>query len=125
MQASRGDARSRRAWPADPAARATEPLSPMRTFQSPDGVVWTVVVRSPGSSNAMVVFLHPDGRTARRDRYNWYIARHSAGGVTGRLDPETVERSLTEAQLALLFRRSMLISAADNPLGIPVTNFAV
>ena len=92
----------------------------MRTFQSPDGTVWTVVVTNPGASNAMVVFKYPDGRTARRDRYNWYQARTpEARNVTGRLDPKT------EPQMALLFRRSMLISAADNPLGIPVTNFAV
>jgi hypothetical protein len=70
----------------------------------------------------MVVFLHPDGRTARKDRYSWYYARTpDAQNVTSRLDPRTIEQSLTEQQLALLFRRSMLISAADNPLGIPVT----
>jgi hypothetical protein len=98
----------------------------MRTFQSPDGVVWTVEVRSPGSSNAMVVFHHPDGSTARRDRYNWYNARTpEAKNVTARLDPKEVLRVITDAELALLFRRSMLISAADNPLNIPVTNFAV
>jgi hypothetical protein len=98
----------------------------MRQFQSPDGTLWTVVVSNPGSSNAMVVFKHPDGRTARRDRYNWYQSKTpEARNVTGRLDPEAVLESLTEPQLALLFRRSMLISAADNPLGIPVTNFAV
>jgi hypothetical protein len=98
----------------------------MRTFQSPDGTVWTVVVTNPGSSNAMVVFKHPDGRTARRDRYNWYQARTpEARNVTSRLDPKAVLDAITEPQLALLFRRSMLISAADNPLGIPVTNFAV
>ena len=98
----------------------------MRTFQSPDGTVWTVVVTSPGASNAMVVFKHPDGRTARRDRYNWYQARTpEARNVTTRLDPKNVLDAITEPQMALLFRRSMLISAADNPLGIPVTNFAV
>lgn len=98
----------------------------MRTFQSPDGTVWTVVVRLAGASNAMVVFLHPDGRTARKDRYNWYNAHGpEARNVTARLDPASVEQALTEDQIALLFRRSMLISAADNPLGIPVTQFAV
>jgi hypothetical protein len=98
----------------------------MRQFRSPDGTVWTVEVSMPGSSNAMVVFKHPDGRTARRDRYSWFLAKSSeARNVTARLDPDTVLRSITEPQLALLFRRSMLISAADNPLGIPVTNFAV
>lgn len=98
----------------------------MRTFQSPDGTVWTVVVRLPGASSAMVVFLHPDGRTARRDRYNWYNAHTpEARNVTAHLDRESVEQALTEEQIALLFRRSMLISAADNPLNIPVTQFAV
>ncbi len=98
----------------------------MRQFQSPDGTVWTVVVTNPGASNAMVVFKHPDGRTARRDRYNWFQSRSAeARNVTSRLNPKTVLESITEPQMALLFRRSMLISAADNPLGIPVTNFAV
>jgi hypothetical protein len=84
------------------------------------------VVTNPGASNAMVVFKHPDGRTARRDRYNWYQARTAeARNVTSRLDKKAVLSSITEPQMALLFRRSMLISAADNPLGIPVTNFAV
>jgi hypothetical protein len=98
----------------------------MRTFQSPDGTLWTVVVTNPGASNAMVVFKHPDGRTARRDRYNWYLSRTpEARNVTSRLVPRIVLESITDSELALLFRRSMLISAADNPLGIPVTNFAV
>ena len=98
----------------------------MRQFQSPDGTVWTVVVTNPGASNAMIVFKYPDGRTARRDRYNWFQSRSpEARNVTSRLNPKTVLESITEPQMALLFRRSMLISAADNPLGIPVTNFAV
>lgn len=98
----------------------------MRVFQSPDGTLWSVEVSMPGSSNAMVVFMHPDGRTARRDRYNWFQSKTpEARNVTSRLDPGKVLESITDAQLALLFRRSMLISAADNPLGIPVTNFAV
>jgi hypothetical protein len=98
----------------------------MRTFQSPDGTVWTVEVTNPGASNAIIVFKHPDGRTARRDRYNWYQSRTAeARNVTSRLDKKAVLESITEPQMALLFRRSMLISAADNPLGIPVTNFAV
>ena len=96
----------------------------MRQFQSPDGVVWGVEVTLPGASNAMIVFHHPDGRSARKDRYNWYnVNGPEARNVTGRVDPTAVERALTDAQLALLFRRSMLISAADNPLNIPVTQF--
>lgn len=74
----------------------------------------------------MIVFHHPNGTTTRKDRYNWYNANApEAKNVTSRLDPRQIERSLTDEQLALLFRRSMLISAADNPLGVPVTQFAV
>lgn len=98
----------------------------MRKFKSPDGTLWTIEVKMPGSSNAMVVFRHPDGGTASRDRYNWFLSKApEARNVTGRLDPKKVLESISEPELALLFRRSMLISAADNPLGIPVTNFAV
>jgi hypothetical protein len=93
-----------------------------RIYESSDGVRWNVEVTLPGASNAMVVFHHPDGRTARKDRYNWYNARvPEARSVTARLDPDAVLDMITDEQLALLFRRSMLISAADNPLSIPVT----
>lgn len=93
----------------------------MRTFVAPDGVRWAVEGSMPGSSNVMVVFHHPDGRTARKDRYNWYYDDSSAArNVMARLDAEAVVDGLTDAQLALLFRRSMLISAADNPLNIPI-----
>lgn len=78
----------------------------MRQFQSPDGTLWAVEVSMPGSSNAMVVFKHPDGRTARRDRYNWFLSQTpEARNVTARLDPKTVLDSITGPQLALLFRR--------------------
>jgi hypothetical protein len=98
----------------------------MRAFQSPDGVRWMVEVQLPGSSNAMVVFHHPNGLSTRQDRYAWYNANTpEAKSVTSHLDAAKIEQSFTEAQLALLFRRSMLISAADNPLNIPVTQFAV
>lgn len=93
----------------------------MRTFVAADGVPWTVEGTLPGASNVMVVFHHPDGRTARKDRYNWYYVDSSAArNVMARLDAAAVVGALTDAQLALLFRRSMLISAADNPLNIPI-----
>lgn len=98
----------------------------MREFRSPDGTVWIVQVRVPGASNAMVVFRHQDGRTTRQDRYAWYLSSAaSASDVTSRLDRKALERSITNDELARLFRRSMLVSAADNPLGIPVTEPAV
>lgn len=96
----------------------------MRTFESPDGLRWGVRVQSPGASNAMVVFLHPESyRTARFDRYAWHNAhRPEARDVTARLDEKSVLDSLADEQLARLFRRSMLISAADTPLDVPVTH---
>ena len=95
----------------------------MRIFEAADGARWTVEVALPGSSNAMVIFHHPDGRTARKDRYNWYYSNSpESKNVTARLDEKRVLESITDEQLALLFRRSMLISAADNPLNAPVTH---
>ena len=87
----------------------------MLTFTSPDGVLWRVQVDLPGSSNAMVIFRHPDGRTRRKDRYNWYISHGpEARSVTSRLDKATVLAALNETVLAQLFRRSMSVSRPDS-----------
>lgn len=94
----------------------------MREYRSPDGTIWIVQVKVPGASNAMVVFRHQDPTTTRQDRYAWYLSSEpSAMDVTSRLDARALERSISNDRLAQLFRRSMLVSAADNPLGIPVT----
>lgn len=86
--------------------------SSMKEFRSPDGTVWGVDVRAPSFSNAMVVFLHPDTSTSRRNRYNWYVNKgQEARNVTARLTPKQVLESLTDRDLALLFRRSMPISS--------------
>ena len=84
----------------------------MRSFKGPDGTEWKVNVQSPGSSNAMVVFRHPDTRTSRLDRYAWYIS-HGAEShdVTARLKSKSVLDSLADADVARLFRRSMPVSA--------------
>jgi hypothetical protein len=93
----------------------------MKTFASPDGVLWKVVVQSPGSSNAMVVFRHPDGTSSRKDRYNWYISKGpEARSVTSRLSPQKVLDSLDDAALSQLFRRSMRVSRPD-PLKLSPT----
>jgi hypothetical protein len=85
----------------------------MRTFTGPDGTTWTVNVQTPGSSNATVLFRHPDGRTGRLDRYAWYINRGpEAQDVTARLDPRSVLESLDEKDIQRLFRRSMPVSTA-------------
>jgi hypothetical protein len=86
-----------------------------RSFTSPDGTNWIVQVTLPGATNAMIVFEHPDGGSSRRDRYNWVnIAGPGARNVTSRADAGAVLRELTDAQIALLFRRSMPISAGAN-----------
>jgi hypothetical protein len=86
-----------------------------RSYKSPDGTDWAVQVMLPGATNAMIVFEHPDGGSSRRDRYNWVnIAGPGARNVTSRADAAAVLRELTDAQIALLFRRSMPISAGAN-----------
>ena len=89
----------------------------MRQFRSPDGIIWGVDVTLPGSSNAMVLFRHPNGRSARLDRYNWFLSNGpEARSVTSRLLPRQILESLTDADIARLFRRSMSISRPDSLL---------
>ena len=91
----------------------------MRSFRSPDGIVWKVDVDLPGSSNAMVLFRHPNGQSARLDRYNWFLSNGpEARSVTARLSPKTVLDSLSDADIARLFRRSMSVSRPDRLLPV-------
>ena len=84
-----------------------------REFVAPDGVRWGVEVRTPGASNAMIVFLHPSGATARYNRYAWHIWEGpEARNVTARLGKAQVLDDISDAELALLFRRSMPIETA-------------
>lgn len=83
----------------------------MKAFRSVDGIEWKVDAVLPGSSNAMVLFRHPDGDSARLDRYNWFISRGpEARSVTSRLSPERVMEQLDDVTLARLFARSMPVS---------------
>ena len=83
----------------------------MRRYTAADGTEWGVDVMLPGSSNAMVVFRHPDGDTARRDRYNWYISNGpEARSVTSRLSPKKVLETMDDTSIDRLFRRSMPVS---------------
>ncbi|HUF26463.1 MAG TPA: hypothetical protein VMM18_05715 [Gemmatimonadaceae bacterium] len=87
----------------------------MRFFAAPDGFRYHVEVSNPGSSNAIVVFRHPDPDFAGRDRYAWFINRGpEARSVTSRLDPKRVLDELTDGDVAKLFRRSMPVSAGWN-----------
>ena len=91
----------------------------MRTFDAPDGVQWRVSVRAPGSSNVMVVFHYPDGRSSRLNRYAWYLWHGpEARDVTARLGRKQVLDHLTDDDLARLFRRSMPVSTAV-PVPVP------
>jgi len=87
----------------------------LKSFRSPDGVWWGVNVKAPSHSNAMVVFLHPDGTVSRKDRYAWFNS--SAAGASdprSHLDPAGVLERLDESTLARLFRRSMPVHV-DRP----------
>jgi hypothetical protein len=92
-----------------------------RTFRAPDGVVWGVEIDLPGSSNAMIIFRHPDGKSARKDRYNWVISTGpEARSVTSRLEPARVMEGLDDEEIAMLFRRSMSVTPPATLL--PVRN---
>ena len=99
-------------------------MAAYRSFRSPDATHWGVEVSNPGSSNAMVTFHHPNGRTAGLNRYAWWINRGpESKSVTARLTPKDVLEGLTEGEIALLFRRSMPVSRARTPYAGPA-NFA-
>jgi hypothetical protein len=94
-----------------------------RTFRAPDGTVWGVEIDLPGSSNAMILFRHPDGGSSRKDRYNWVISTGpEARSVRSRLDPVRVLEGLDEEEIAALFRRSMRISAPETLLPLRGNN---
>ena len=95
----------------------------MKTFRSPDGVLWVVDVDLPGSSNAMVIFRHPDGGSARLDRYNWFLSNGpEARSVTSHLSRAKVLESLDDQAIARLYRRSMRISRPDPLLPAAASN---
>lgn len=95
-------------------------ITEMKSFRSPDGTDWGVQVELAGASNAMVVFHHPDGRTSRKDRYAWINWRGpEASNVQGRIDLAVVRAALTDAAIATLFRRSVLIGTGRGPAFSP------
>ena len=96
-----------------------------KAHTSPDGNTWKVSVESPGSSTAMILFRHPDGRSSRLDRYNWVISHGpESRSVTSRLLPDKVLEELDAGTITRLFQRSMPVSRRD-PLGAPAPAPAV
>ena len=82
----------------------------MRSFQSPDGVTWKVLVQLPSHSGAMLVYQHPDGQSSKLDRYAW-INSEKTTDPRERLTSKSVLEALTDGDLSRLFRRSMMVSA--------------
>jgi hypothetical protein len=83
----------------------------MREYRSPDGLTWKVMVKLPSHSSAMLAFQHPDGRSSAGDRYAWLnVSGATALNPRERLSANTLMESLTDADLARLFRRSMGVS---------------
>jgi hypothetical protein len=98
-------------------------MAKKRIWHAPDGTEWIVGVELPGSSNAMVVFRHPNGVSARLDRYNWFISNGpEARSVTSRLSGTKVLEGLTNDDLARLYRRSMKVSRPDPLLPADASN---
>jgi hypothetical protein len=87
-----------------------------REFSSPDGTTWLVEATSPGASNAMILFRHPNGERSGLDRYNWFIWNGAeARSVTARLDKNEVLGHISDDHLTRLFRRSMPVSTVYSP----------
>jgi len=83
----------------------------MKPFQGPDGTSWGVEVKVPGASNAMIVFHHPAGKTARNDRYAWFNwSGPESRSVTSRVSVEKISEKLNRENLDGLFVRSFPIS---------------
>ena len=83
----------------------------MKTYKAPDGTEWSVKVQLHSTSNALVLFRHPDGESSHRDRYNWFLSDGpESKNVTTSVTPEAVEAKLDPATLARLFGRSVAVS---------------
>jgi hypothetical protein len=81
-----------------------------REYQTPDGLRWKVLVKLPSHSSAMLVFEHPDGQSSKLDRYAWINSIRTTD-PRERLSAKDVTERLTDADVARLFRRSMMVSA--------------
>ena len=85
------------------------PKKATRQYQSPDGIHWRVLVQLPSHSGAMLVYQHPDGQSSKLDRYAW-INSATTTDPRERLTAKDVMDRLTDAEIARLFRRSMMVS---------------
>ena len=82
----------------------------MREYRTPDGLTWKVVVQLPSHSGGMLVYKHPDGQSSKLDRYAWINSAQTTD-PRERLSAKSLLDSLSDAEIARLFRRSMMVSA--------------
>ena len=82
----------------------------MRSSRSPDGLTWKVLVQFPSHSSAQLIYQHPDGQSSKLDRYAWINSERTTD-PRERLTAKSVLETLTDADIARLFRRSMMVSA--------------
>jgi hypothetical protein len=88
----------------------------MREYRAADGTTWGVDAQLPGASNVLVLFHHPDGRTARKDRYAWLNWQGSeASNVQTRVDEKAARAALDARTVEALFVRSMLVGSGRGP----------
>ncbi len=78
----------------------------MRSYQSPDGIHWNVMVKLPSHSSAILVFQHP---SSKLDRYAWINSARTTD-PRERLGAAAVLEALSDDDIARLFRRSMMVS---------------
>ena len=95
-------------------------ISEMKSYRAVDGTTWGVDAKLPGASNALIIFHHPDGRSARKDRYAW-LNWHGveAERVNTRIDLDKVRGALDEGTIRELFTRSMIVDAGKGPAFSP------
>jgi hypothetical protein len=87
-----------------------------RDFRAPDGSSWSVEIRTPGTSTALIVF-RPVSGVDGSDRYTNYIAPDGErSGVMGRLDAAVVLDAIDERAIAKAFRVSVPVNARRSPL---------
>ncbi|HEX9564948.1 MAG TPA: hypothetical protein VF981_13285 [Gemmatimonadaceae bacterium] len=83
----------------------------MRAFQAPSGATWNVDVKLPSHSGAMLVFQHAGGQSMAGDRYAWINAGAAiVSDPRERLSATSLLESMSQAEIARLFRRSMAVS---------------
>lgn len=82
----------------------------MRSFHAADGSTWNVDVKLPSHSSALMTFQHAHGQGVAGDRYAWINAPVAVtSDPRERLQAKSLLESMSDADIAKLFRRSMRV----------------